>query len=527
MGQRVEWLLAIQGLWRQKVRSFLTLLGIVLGALALAFSVSLTLGLRAFITREFHGRAEFWRVLVHADPTDGDVAAAPAAVVTIRGTIAPERQVRLQAALAERYFSRHPRRGQRMLTPELLSELATWPDVEAVQAYRSVEARVSLPATEAVAFGTLVSGPLDELAPRLLCGRLPQRGAKEVVVSELVLYDLGRGNDADLPAMLGTEVQVVLGRVRQSPPVALARVLSGRLVGDDLTRVQLEALEHLAEQLPHRLDQFSLTPAERTALQALLSPSPTPSPPTDATTTLRDTFRICGVVRLLTREERKRRNPLDNWELARADLFLAPEPGEDVLRGLPWIREGDVGAALLQIRPGGNVLDVVRAVEARHLRTISAAKWFASAQREVTLIATGLNLFAFLALGVATVGIANTLVTSVLERTREIGILRSVGATQGQVQWLFLREGMLLGGVGGGLGLLLARLLMWPADAWLQAQVAQLASEEKLLSASLFVTPWWLWPATWLFVLFWTLLAAVYPARRAAQLDPVQALRYE
>lgn len=83
MGQRVEWLLAIQGLWRQKVRSFLTLLGIVLGALALAFSVSLTLGLRAFITREFHSRAEFWRVLVHADPTDGDVAAAPAAVVTL------------------------------------------------------------------------------------------------------------------------------------------------------------------------------------------------------------------------------------------------------------------------------------------------------------------------------------------------------------------------------------------------------------------------------------------------------------
>jgi putative ABC transport system permease protein len=527
MSGHVEWLLAVQGLWRQKVRSLLTLLGIALGSLALAFSLSLTLGLRAFIAREFHSRAEFWRVLVHADPAEGDVAAAPAAVVTIRGQVSPERRERLQAALAERYFARHPRRGQRMLTPELLAELASWPEVEAVQAYRSVEARLTLPGSDAVALGTLICGPLEELAPRLLCGRLPRPGAREVVVSELMLYDLGRGSDAELPAGLGQEVEVVLGRVRQSPPLALARVLSGRLVGDDLTRTQLEALEHLAEQLPQRLEHFALTAAERAALHALLAPSAANAPATDATTTLRCTLRICGVVRLLTREERKRRTPLDNWELARGDLFLAPDPGEELLQALPWIREGDLGAALLRIRPGGDVLGVVQAVEAKHLRTISAAKWFASAQREVALIATGLNLFAFLALGVAAVGIANTLVTSVLERTREIGILRSVGATQGQVQRLFLREGVLLGALGGALGLLLAWLLMWPADAWLRAQVAQLASEEKLLSESLFVTPWWLGPATWLFVLLWTLVAAAYPARRAARLDPVQALRYE
>lgn len=527
MGGRVEWLLAVQGLWRQKVRSLLTVLGIALGSLALVFSLSLTLGLRSFIAREFHSRAEFWRVLVHADPAEGDVAAAPAAVVAIRGQVSPERRERLQLALAERYFARHPRRGQRMLTADVLAELATWPDVEAVQAYRSAEARLTLPGGEAVAFGTLICGPLEELSARLLCGRLPQPGAQEVVVSELMLYDLGRGSDADLPALLGCELQVVLGRVRQSPPLALARVLSGRLVGDELNRLQLEALEHLSEQLPQRLEHFSLTAAERAALQALLAPSVVNASATDATTTVRSTLRICGVVRLLNREERKRRNPLDNWELARGDLFLAPDPGEKLLQALPWIREGDVGAALLRVRPGGDVLGVVQAVEAKHLRTISAAKWFASAQREVTLIATGLNLFAFLALGVAAVGIANTLVTSVLERTREIGILRSVGATQGQVQRLFLREAVVLGAIGGALGGLLARLLMWPADAWLRAQVAQLASEEKILSESLFVTPAWLGPAIWLFVLLWTLLAAVYPAHRAARLDPVQALRYE
>ncbi|MCS7020655.1 MAG: ABC transporter permease [Gemmataceae bacterium] len=528
MISRVEWTLALQGLWRQKVRSLLTLVGIAVGAMGLAFSVALSLGLRAFIEREFQGRAEFWRVLVHVDPTEGDVAAAPAEVVTIRGQVAAERRQRLQEALAERYFTRHPRRGERMLTPQRLAELATLPDVEAVQAYRTVEAQVRLPESENIAVGTLVSGPLEELQPRLLSGRLPHPGQPEVVVSELVLYDLGRGNDTDLEQLVGKEVTVRLGRIRQSPPLALARALTGRLVGDELTYLQLEAMERLAQQLPHRLDAFELSPAERRAVQALLAPASSAATPSlDAAVTIQQRWRICGVVRLLTREEKKRRTPLDNWELARADLFVSSALGEAVLRELPWIREGDVGTALLRVRPRGDVLGVVQAVEARQLRTISAAKWFASAQREVALIATGLNLFALLALAVAAVGIANTLVTSVLERTREMGILHAVGATPGQLQRLVLLEGGLLGLGGSLVGLLLAWLLMWPAEAWLHAKVAQLAIEEKLLTESLFVTPWWLWPATGLFALAWTLLAAWFPARRASRLDPVRALRYE
>lgn len=526
--QRMEWVLAVQALWRQKVRSVLTLSGVAVGALAVAFSVALSLGLRAFVEREFQGRPEFWRILVHVDPSAGDVEAAPQEAVAVRGQISWQRQQRLREALAERYFLRYPRRGERMLTAERLAELAALPDVEAVQVYRTVEAQARLPGSESVAWGMLAAGPLEELTPRLLCGRLPEPGVREIVVSELVLYDLGRGDDADLEAALGAEVTVVLGRVRQSPPLALARVLSGRLVGDELTRLQLDALERVARQLPQRLDAFDLSPAQRHALQSLLAPPPVAtSPAADAAVTVVGTFRICGVVRLLTREEKKRRTLLDNWELARSDLFLLPGVGEHVLHPLPWIREGDVGAALLRVRPGGDVLGVVEAVESRQLRTISAAKWFASARREIALIATGLNLFALLALGVATMGIANTLVASVLERRREIGILRAVGATQNQIRRLFVLEGAVLGGAGGLLGLLAARLLMWPAQAWLHHKVAQLAIEQQLLTESLFVTPWWLWLGTWLFVLLWTLLAALLPAQRAARLDPVQTLRYE
>jgi putative ABC transport system permease protein len=528
MIRSVEWLLATQGLWRHKVRSLLALAGIAVGALAVAFSTALTLGLRAFVEREFQSRPEFWRVLVHTPVIDDDVEAAPPEAIAVRGQIAPQRQQRLRLALAERYFQRYPRRGERMLTAQRLAELATLPDVEAVQAYRTLEAQARLPQSQTVAWGTLVIGPLEELAPRLLCGRLPTPDAGEIVVSELVLYDLGRGNDADLETMLGTEVSLVVGRVRQSPPLALARVLTGRLVGDELTRTQLDGLERLARQLPQQLHLFELPPAERAAIQTLLSSATAAnSPPVDATTTVAAQFRICGVARLLTAEEKKRRTPLDNWELARGDLFVAPGRGAEVLETLPWIRAADVGTALIRVRPGGDVLGVVQAIEAQKLRTISAAKWFTSAQREVALITTGLNLFALLALGVATVGITNTLIANVRERQREIGILRSVGATQPQIRRLFLLEGALLGGAGGLLGLATARLLMWPAEAWLNHKMKQLAIDEKLMSQSFFLAPWWLWVVTWLFVLVWALCAALLPAQRAARLDPVQSLRYE
>ncbi len=106
--------------------------------------------------------------------------------------------------------------------------------------------------------------------------------------------------------------------------------------------------------------------------------------------------------------------------------------------------------------PGGDLPDTVKAIEDMGYRTHSGAKWFAAAKREVTLIAAGLNLFAFIALFVASIGITNTLVTSVIERRKEIGILRGVGRDpRVRIMSLFLLEGGIIGLVGGAAGLAL------------------------------------------------------------------------
>jgi putative ABC transport system permease protein len=140
------------------------------------------------------------------------------------------------------------------------------------------------------------------------------------------------------------------------------------------------------------------------------------------------TFRICGVVKRLTRAERKKLTPLDAWELTQGEAFLPAAAGDELFAKLPWQKDG-VMSADVRVVPGSDLPAVVAEVEGLGFKTHSGAKWFAAAKREVTLIAAGLNLFAFIALFVAAVGITNTLVTSVVERTREIGILRAVGAT--------------------------------------------------------------------------------------------------
>ena len=89
----------------------------------------------------------------------------------------------------------------------------------------------------------------------------------------------------------------------------------------------------------------------------------------------------------------------------------------------------------------------------------------------------------------------------------------------------FLVEGALIGAVGGVLGLLGGWGISFPADAWLQAQVSRQMNLE--LDRSLFSYPAWLVVGAPLFAVAVTTVAALYPARRAVRIDPVQALRHE
>jgi putative ABC transport system permease protein len=134
-----------------------------------------------------------------------------------------------------------------------------------------------------------------------------------------------------------------------------------------------------------------------------------------------------------------------------------------------------------------------------------------------------LGIFGSLALAVATLGIVNTLVMAILERRREIGVLKALGAADSDVQRLFFVEAGVMGLLGGILGVifgwLLGRALTYGTNVYLHRQ--------NLNSIELSSVPWWLVLAALGFAVLVSLAAGLYPASRAAKLNPVDALRYE
>jgi putative ABC transport system permease protein len=165
---------------------------------------------------------------------------------------------------------------------------------------------------------------------------------------------------------------------------------------------------------------------------------------------------------------------------------------------------------------------VAAGVKALGFNALTADDILAEINRVFNVIQIGLSAFGIIALVVAAIGIINTLLMAIHERTREIGVMKAVGATRGNIRAIFTTEGAALGCLGGVVGGLLALFL---------GQALNIIGARTFLSNfpgfKLSVFSFWLIPGVIALTTAISLLAGLYPANRAARLDPVEALRYE
>jgi ABC-type antimicrobial peptide transport system permease subunit len=135
-----------------------------------------------------------------------------------------------------------------------------------------------------------------------------------------------------------------------------------------------------------------------------------------------------------------------------------------------------------------------------------------------------LGLLGGISLLVASFGIANTMIMSILERTREIGIMKAIGAEDREIKLIFFVEAAVIGVFGGVIGVLVA----WAIDGIANRLAYRFILKPQGASfIDFFSLPIYLSIGAILFALVVSIVAALYPAARAARIDPVRALRHD
>ena len=282
----------------------------------------------------------------------------------------------------------------------------------------------------------------------------------------------------------------------------------------------------LGKELTMRYAERSATPSRPSTEKSSDTKQQTPSSMSEAAYSVISREQKLKIVGIADLDPESMRGPM------RAKVFLPLKLAESLHVMQPTdLRElsraaGDqpvYSSISVRVKNPSQVQVVEDAVKKMGFTTFSILDATRSLRQFFAVLDLFLGIFGSLALAVASIGIVNTLVMAILERRREIGIMKAIGASDGDVKKLFFAEAGAMGVLGGVVGVALG---------WAIGQVINLATNVYLKRQSLppehfWAVPWWLVGAAILFALIVSLLSGLYPAGRAARLDPVQALRYE
>lgn len=197
-------------------------------------------------------------------------------------------------------------------------------------------------------------------------------------------------------------------------------------------------------------------------------------------------------------------------------LMMLPE-----LRNYVGIEEYDRA----QVRVESNeFLDVTEtALIEEGYRVTALSKTVEQASKIFQGIQVVLATFGGIALIVSAIGMFNTMTVTLLERTKEIGIMRTIGASPRDIKLLFVSESIVVGFLGGVSGILMGVTLGFVVNIMLNVAASQFGGK----AVELFSFPMWFLIFIAIFSAAVGYLTGIFPARRASLLNPLDAIRYE
>lgn len=177
--------------------------------------------------------------------------------------------------------------------------------------------------------------------------------------------------------------------------------------------------------------------------------------------------------------------------------------------------------AMVQADDIDNVEELSTAIQEMGYRVSTNAEYLQSAQREFAMVEAVLGGIGAVSLFVAAIGIANTMMMSIYERTKEIGVIKVLGCSLRNIKQMFLLEAAFIGFIGGVLGNLLSFLLSFGIN------VVTGNGSAMGLDSNISYIPVWLVMASMGFAVLVGMIAGYFPALRAMKLSPLAAIRNE
>ncbi len=196
------------------------------------------------------------------------------------------------------------------------------------------------------------------------------------------------------------------------------------------------------------------------------------------------------------------------------------------LTGMPGALQSQHGLIIIQVKPGyeskEKLAQIKQELTNMGYSSISEDDYISSIKLFFNAITVILTIFGVIALITASIGIINTLLMSVQERTREIGLMKAMGLSSGRIFALFSLEAVSLGFWGGMLAAGLAVVIKQTVNPWAGRNFLSGLPGFNLIELNpLYVG------AIVMIVMVVAFLAGTLPAKRATKQDPIQALRYE
>lgn len=169
-----------------------------------------------------------------------------------------------------------------------------------------------------------------------------------------------------------------------------------------------------------------------------------------------------------------------------------------------------------------NVESVSNEIRTLGFQTYSNAEYLESMQKQFAMIQAVLGGIGAVSLLVAAIGIANTMMMSIYERTKEIGVIKVLGCSLKNIRQMFLQEAGFIGLIGGVIGNILSLMMSFVVNK----VVGSMGAEMGMTDVISYIPPW-LVLISLAFAILVGMAAGYFPARRAMKLSPLAAIRNE